>query len=323
MAIPLALFIFFFVFLLLLGANMVVAGLRHFSSTSKTSVFTLSAILLALATSFPELFVALTSGLEGTSELSLGNVLGANVTNLTLVAGGAALLAGRVTMQGAFLQREAWFALIAGVIPLVFLLDGVISRVDGMILIAIWGAYVVHFFRVRFVQIAHKLSQEGFWYRFLHKVEVGVSGTAGREMARLLLGVALLLFSADVIVRLSRSLAQDIGIPVFLVGVLVVSIGTTLPELAFSFRSLADGEPQMFLGNILGSLITNATLVVGVAALLSPIRVELTPVLTVGVVFVITYALFWFFIRTKQRLDRFEAALLMVVYILFIIVIRS
>lgn len=321
MALPLAILIFFFVLLLLFGANMVVTALRHFSS-SKTSTFTLSAILLALATSFPELFIAITSGLEGTSELALGNFLGANITNLTLVAGGAAVIAGRVAMHGEFLRREAWIALIAGVVPLVLLLDGILSRIDGMILIAVWGAYVVHFFHIRFIQIAQKLSDEGFWYRFLHKVEVGVNGTKGRETARLLLGVALLLFSADVIVRISSSLAHDIGIPIFLVGVLVIALGTTLPELALSFRSIADGEPQMFIGNILGSLITNATLVVGVASILSPIKVDPVPALTVGAAFVTIYALFWIFIETKQRLDRLEAGILVALYILFVIIIR-
>lgn len=315
MAVPIILLIFVFIFLLLFGANLVVVGLRRLTKASQAGLFALSAIALGLATSLPELSVAITSGINQNSSLSLGNVLGANIANLTLVAGGAAIVAGKVVVSGGILTREVLIALLAGILPLPLLFDSSLSRIDGLILIAIWGAYVAHFFRLRFVQIAKAISREGFWYRFLHRV----NGTTGRETTRLLVGIALLLFSADIIVRLSKILAQDVGMPLFLVGVLILAVGTTLPELAFSFRSLLSGEPTMFFGNILGSIVANSTLIVGVASVFSPITISFSSVLTPALAFLIAYFIFWFFIRTKHTLSRAEAAILLLIYIIFVV----
>lgn len=315
MALPTAFLIFFFVFLLLWGTNMTVIGLRRFARATHTGAFALSAVILALATSFPELSIAITSGIEGKSALSMGNVLGANIANLTLVAGGAALVAGRVVISGTVLRREIWIAGIAAVIPLGLLLDGILSRVDGLILIALWGAYVVHFFRIRFAHIAREFAEEGFWYRLLHRRKIDIS--TEREFARFLIGIAVLLFSADMIVRLAEGLAKDANLPLFAVGVVVIALGTTLPELVFSFRSLLARDATVFLGNILGSVIINSTLILGIASLISPVNAPTSSILKIGVAFIVIYLIFWFFIRTKRRLDRWEAAVLIGIYMIF------
>lgn len=315
MALPIVIIIFFLIFLLLYGANMMVAGLRTLSRSTKTGVFALSAILLATATSLPELSVAVTSGLSGNSTLSLGNVLGANIANLTLVTGAATLLAGRVTVYGRLLHREIFLAGIAGVIPILFALDSNISRLDGLVLILLWGVYVIHFFKIRFTQIADTLAKEGFWHRFLHRVQAGEK--AG---AKLLLGIILLLVSSSFIVELSSVLARDAGISLFIVGALILAVGTTLPELAFSYKSLRAGEPTMFLGNILGSIITNSTLVVGVASFLSPINITPGVFGLVGM-FIIIYIVFWFFVGREQHIGRREALALLIIYLFFVFIV--
>lgn len=292
---------------------MLVAGLRQLSRSTKTGIFTLSAILLATATSLPELSVAITSGLSGNSSLSLGNVLGANITNLTLVAGAAALLARRVTVYGKLLRREVLLAGIAGILPVIFAFDSSISRTDGLIFILLWCAYVIHFFKIRFAQIASTLANDGFWHRFLHKVEAGE-----KSGGKLLLGIILLLVSSNFIVKLSTILAHDAGISLFIVGALIIAVGTTLPELAFSYKSLKEGEPTMFLGNILGSIITNSTLVIGIASLISPINGINISVLKLGIMFVSTYLVFWFFIGKEKMIGRVEAVTLLVIYLFFV-----
>lgn len=319
MALPITILIFGFVFLMILGANMMVVGLRRFARETHTGVFALSAILLALATSFPELSVAVTSGLGGVSSLSFGNVIGANIANLTLVVGGAAVIAGRVAVVGREVNREVWLAGIAGMFPLLLLFDGTLSRIDGVVLISFWIVYVLHFFKIRFSQLAREFAEEGFWHRFLHKTKVG--HIHGKEVFHLLGGIFLLLFSAEVVVRLGSALAHDAGIPLFMVGVFVLAVGTTLPEFIFSFDSLMRGEPTMFLANLLGSIIVNSTLIVGLASLLSPIEVDRVKVLLLGLAFVVNFLLFSFFIKTKRRLDRWEAGVLLGVYVVFVLLI--
>jgi len=130
-----------------------------------------------------------------------------------------------------------------------------------------------------------------------------------------------MLFSADMIVNLSKSLAVNANIDLFVIGLIVLAIGTSLPEFAFSIRSLEDREPVMFLGNILGSIIANSTLIVGITVLLNPINsIVFSEYIIAVIVFVFTYLSFWYFIRTKHTLIRWEAGILMLMYSIFLII---
>ncbi len=317
----LILVLIFFSLVLIKAAEMVVVALRRVAAQTHTGVFALAAILLALGTSFPELFVALTSSLESASNLSFGNVLGANIANLSLVAGFSALIAGRVNVRGDFLKRDVGIALAAGVLPILLVLDGDLSRVDGLILITTYLAYATSLFRERFIEIAEEHKKESFFYRFVRQFN-HINGARKRELGRLFIGVALLLFSADMIVRVAKQIAVLADLPVFLVGLVILSIGTTLPEIAFSLRSVNDHEPGMFFGNILGSIIANSTLVLGVAVTISPFSVVALEEYKEAVMFfVLIFLAFWFFVRSKMRLDRWEAGVLLLLYTAFVVTV--
>jgi cation:H+ antiporter len=312
--------LFLFSILLIKSADQVVVGLRHLSRGSKSTGFVLSALVIALATSFPELFVGITSALEGTPTLSLGNVLGANIANISLIAGLSAWVMGRVNVHGDFLRRDVAVALIAGVLPLILIFDGELGRTDGLVLIATYCAYASSFFKHRFLQIAEEHKKGTYIQRFLRKF-THMDTNKTKEAGRLFVGIALLLVSANIIVRIARSLAETAGIPVFLVGLILVSIGTTLPELAFAFRALRDKEPTMFFGNILGSIIANSTLIVGIAAIISPIQIaNKNEYMVAAGAFILIFLTFWFFIKSKLRLDRWEAAALLFLYLAFVVV---
>lgn len=310
-----------FSLVLIKAAEMVVVALRRVAVQTRTGTFALAAILLALGTSFPELFVAITSSLETASNLSFGNVLGANIANLSLVAGFSALIAGKVNVRGTFFKRDVAIALVAGILPIFLVLDGALSRVDGLILLSIYGVYATSLFRERFMQIAEEHKKESFFYRFVRQFN-HINGRRRKELGRLFAGVALLLFSADMIVRLAKQVAVLANLPVFLVGLIILSIGTTLPEIAFSLRSVGNHEPGMFFGNILGSIIANSTLVLGVAATISPITVVAFEEYKEAVFFfVVIFLTFWSFIRSKMRLDRWEAGVLLLLYLVFVVVV--
>lgn len=314
--------IFFLTFVLIKSADQVVIALRRLSIETHTKTFILATLLIAVSTSFPELFVGITSALEGSPQLSLGNVLGANITNITLVAGLSAFIVGRVSVHGEFIRHEVGIALLAGILPILLIFDGELSRVDGLILLASYGAYASSFFKRRFLQIAEAHKKESFVNRFLREIShphINVNETY--ELGRLFVAIALLLFSASLLVRVARDLATTANIPLFLIGLILLSIGTTLPELAFSFRSLRDKEPTMFFGNILGSIIANSTLVIGIAATISPItNIIFKDYITASAAFIIVVLTFWFFIRSKLRLDRWEAGVLLILYIAFVVV---
>lgn len=316
----LILLLIFFSFVLIKSADFVIVALRRLSRQIKTGVFALSAVILAIGTSFPELFVGVASAIEKSPNLTLGIVLGSNIANIALVAGLTAFIVGKVHVHGGFLKRDVGIAFIAGLLPIGLVADGKLGRIDGLILLAVYGAYASSFFRQRYTQIAKEHRKESFFYRFLRKFN-HINSVRTKELGRLFLGVALLLFSADMIVRFSSILAISAGIPVFVIGLVILAIGTSLPELAFSFRSLKDHEPSMFFGNLLGSTIANSTLVIGATSIIHPIEImAMGEYLIAAIAFILIFLLFWLFIRSKHRLDRWEAGILLLFYITFVVV---
>ena len=174
---------------------------------------------------------------------------------------------------------------------------------------------------VMFLQIAKEQKQESYVYRFIRQFN-HVDARKRKELGRLFVGLALLLFSADVIVKSATTLADQAGISGFVIGLVVVALGTSLPEFAFSLRSLEEHEPKMFFGNILGSTIANSTLVLGLVAVISPISVaSISKYYLAATFFVLVFMTFYFFIRSKHRLDRWEAVTLILLYVVFLVAV--
>lgn len=302
-----------FSFLLLKSADLTVVGLRKISKKTGVKPFFLSAILLALGTSFPELFVGITSAIEQSPNLALGVVIGSNIANISLVVGLAGLSVGTIHIKGGYLKRDLWIALLSGLTPIILVSDGALTRPDGVILIAIYVAYATSFFKKRYLHVA-----KGF--RFFRKINHTSKGTK-RGFEKLALGIGLLLLSADMIVRISKEIAISFDVPLFIVGLIILAIGTSLPELAFSFRSLKNHESGMFFGNLLGSVIANSTIVIGITSVIHPITVTSTRGHVIaGVAFILVSLMFWNFARTKHRIDRWEAGILLLIYIAFVLI---
>ncbi len=305
-------------FLLIKSADFVLLSIRSLSRTTGAKTFVLSALLLSTATSLPELFVAITSSLNGVSSLSLGNVLGANITNLTLVVGLSGIIAGSVAIHGEIIKKEVMMAIVAGMIPILLSIDGNLDRIDGLILLAVYVAYVTSFFKLRFIEIGTHFLTHKFILRMIKNFK-HVDQLVDKSLGRLFVGIAALLFSADMIVNLAKKVAETLNLPVFIVGLILLSLGTTLPELAVSFRSIRTGQPGIFFGNLMGSIIVNSTLVIGIAVLINPITlVNVSTEVFSAVAFVLSFILFWLFVRTKAHIEKWEAALLLAVYVIFV-----
>jgi cation:H+ antiporter len=310
--------IFVFSLILVKSTDILIVNFKSLSQKTQLRKFALTGLILGLGTSLPELFVGVTSGLAGKPSLSLGNVLGANIANLSLVIGGAALIGGTVAVHGTFLRRDVFYAFLAACAPMILLFDKVLSRLDGAILLILYGFYqVVVFGEQRPKAVGEPQS---FVERILRKLNHPPSRRMKKELGGIFLGIALVLFSADVLVRISVRLAIAFNFPLFLVGLLIVAVGTTLPELVFGIKALRERQPGMVFGNLLGSIVANGTLIIGLVALISPVRIQaFGEYLLATVTFVIIFGLFYFFIRTKHRLDHWEGAVLLVVYLLFVI----
>jgi len=308
----------FFSFLLIKATDILVVNLKSISIRVGLGKFALTSFLLALATSLPELFVGITSALEGKPNLSLGNIIGSNIADLSLVIGGAALFAGAVNVKGQFMKRDIFYAFLAGAAPMLLLFDKSLSRVDGLILLALYGFYNIKVFVERHEKLAQQRGkEESLVRRLIRRINHRSTAT---EAAWIFLGVALLLFSADMLVRIASKIALVLNIPILLIGLFLVAAGTSLPELAFEFKAIKEKEPGMVFGDLLGSIVANGTLIIGLVSFISPIKIRaFDEYLLATMAFVILFALFYLFIRTKKKLERWEGALLLAVYLIFVL----
>jgi cation:H+ antiporter len=308
--------IFLFCLLLIKATDILMINLKSLVSRTRIGAFAISGLIMALGTSLPELSVGITSALRGTSSLSLGNVIGANIANLSLVIGGAALLGGAVQVRGEFLRQDVFYAFLAGAAPMVLLFDKQLSRLDGIILLALYGFYQAMVFSEQAKGLAVK-EEDGFIQRLIRRLNH--RGTQ-RELGWIFLGLALLFFSADMIVHLAKLVAVALNIPILLVGLILISIGTCLPEFAFGIKAIKEKQPQMVFGNLLGSIVANANLILGLVVLISPLRIQaFAQYLVATMAFVVVFGAFYFFVRTKHQLERWEGAFLIGFYLAFVL----
>ena len=304
------------------STDILVSGINQLARGTSFEAYGLTTFLVALATSLPELFVGVTAALEGRTTLPLGVAVGSNIANVSLIIGGAAVMAGMVKAQGEIYKKDIVYAFIVGCLPLLMLLDKKLSRLDGVVLLMVYVFFVMVTMnrkkKKRLESVEHEYYEE---QSVTHKI-LSVMGKKEVEqgLARLVMGSALLIVCADLIVKISVTIAGILHVPLLIVGLFMVSVGTSLPELTFEVKTIGKKEYMMAYGNVVGSTVANAALILGVVGVLSPVM--LSPEGSLGyfisvIAFVVVYGLFWGFSWSKKRLDRWEGAVLVLVYFVF------
>jgi len=303
-------------FLLIQVTAQLIIYLQRLNHDLQIGGFALAGFLLALATSLPELFVGIASALEGTPAISLGNVIGSNVANLTLVAGLAALVGGSLTIRNGRNKQDLLHTFVAGAAPLALLLDKELTRVDAIILIALYGFYNFTLLTKR--RRGYEENDESTVALIFRRLR---PKRTKRALGMVFLAIAGIFITSDLIVRLAQVVAGSLDVPVFLIGLFVVAVGTSLPELAFEYEAVRKRQGAMFLGNLMGSVVANGTLIIGITALIHPIKiVALSEYLVASIFFVGAFGVFYLMTRTKHRLERWEGGVLVALYLLFIVI---
>lgn len=276
--------------------------------------FTVAFVLMAFATSMPEFFVGIISALNSRPELSFGNIIGSNIINLTLAVSIGVFLAKGLKVETALAQRTSIYTAVIAFLPILLMLDGTISRVDGLVLLL---ALVFYFHRLsseeeRFTKvISNEYKHKKEWPRFKMFL---------KDLGMFLMGILMLLVGAQGIVWTASSFAETLGLPLMLVGVLVVALGTNLPEITFGVKAIALGHKEMVLGNLMGSVVANSTLVLGLTFLISPLEIPNFSPYMAGIIFTVLSCLFFaIFSRTGKEIDKREALFLLFIYLFFVI----
>ena len=294
--------------LLVFSGHILVRSLSHISNFLRISQFSAAFIFMAFSTSIPELFVGISSAMQGIPEISLGNVIGSNIANITLVAGLGSLIAGGMPLESKTLKRDSLYMLLASIIPMILMtVGGVLSRIDGILLIFVYIGYNWILVKEGRHFSKNLVNRES-------KLEVVVAP------AMFVIALVILFISSIWAVHWAGIVASGLGISNLVVGLVLIALGTSLPELSFTISSLLHKKGELSLGNLIGSVIANSTLILGVTSIITPIKgMSLILLLSTGFM-IFSLFLFSTFVERADKFTRKEGLSLLLLYILFVVV---
>jgi cation:H+ antiporter len=281
-------------------------------STTKLSAFfgmtefAIGFILMAFSTSIPELFVSVTSAMRGMPEFVLGNVIGSNIINLTLVIGIIVIVRRGINVESKMVVKDSLIVFIITILPVLLMLDQNLNRLDALVLIGAFFAY--NWFILR---------QEKKFERQLARVR---RRDFLKYFVMFVVSIVLLLFAAQLAVISAERISINLGIPAILIGLIILALGTSLPELFSGTVAAVEQHDYLAVGDILGSVVTNATLVLGIAALISPIYSDFMIFLTSSMFMIISAFIFTTNLESDRALNVKEGVVMLLLYVLFIMV---
>lgn len=301
------------IILLLSTGTFFVESLIRMAKFLKWREFVIALIVPALAGTVPNLFFGFSSIIHKVPQLSFSDAVGGNVVDLTLTVALATLLAGGgLPARSKLVQSSSIFTILIAILPLLLVFDRTLSRGDGIVLIAFYFIYIFWIFskRGRFTQSYEK--EENYEKRNL-KLFL-------RDILRVFLGVIVLAVAAEGMVRSALYFAISLNLPLIMIGILVVGLGNSFPEIYFSALCARKGKTWMILGDVMGAIIAPATLVLGIVAFISPFQINDLSPFAIARIFLIISALFFLLcVRTGQKITRKEAIFLLLIYVVFVV----
>ncbi|GAB3806106.1 calcium/sodium antiporter [Virgibacillus kimchii] len=302
--------------LLIKGADYFVGGASNIARLMRVPAILIGLTIVAFGTSSPEVTVSVIAALEESADMALGNVVGSNIFNLTLAVGVAAFLY-PIQVQSETTKKEIPFTLLASVVLLVLISDttlqglseNYISRADGIILLlflSIFTYYVIDTaMNSRRNNSNNDLTYDIKW---------------GRSILFTILGLAAIILGGDMVVTNGVEIAYALGMSETLVGLTIIAIGTSLPELVTSITAALKKESEIALGNIVGSTIFNILLVLGASSVITPLPVNRIIFTDIYIMMFLTVLLL-VFSRTNYRIGKREGAILVVSYVVYMVYI--
>ena len=295
------------------GAEWLVAGASSLAIRFGIAPLIVGLTVVAFGTSAPELLVSLLAVKDGADGVSVGNIIGSNVANIALILGCSSLVA-PISINKSALMREYPIMLASGVLLVVLAHDMTLSRLDGVILSGCMVAFLVYSF-IR----GRKLSELGVEVEVGDEIADPSESNTLKDMGFLVVGIVGLALGAWLLVESAVSMAKSFNVPDLVIGITIVAIGTSLPELATSVVAAYRGESDISVGNVIGSNIFNVFLVLGVVAMVMPITVSPLAVkvdlwVMLGVCIVI-----WPLMRFGLKISRVDGVFLLIGYVVYMV----
>ena len=316
-------------FLLVWSADRFVDGAVGVARFFGMSTFLIGMVIVGFGTSAPEMVVSILSAMNDTPQLALGNAYGSNIANIALILGVTALIA-PVVVQKQAMSRDIPVLIAMTALTVLLLVDGNVSLIDGAVLLVAFVA-IMGFNILSELKAKRKRRKSGGVSEVSEFEEIPAEGVSiGRAVLYLLVGLVLLIVSSRMLVWGAVYMAHALGVSDLLIGLTIVAVGTSLPELASSIAAARRGENDLAVGNIIGSNIFNTLVVVGLASVIAPIKAADPEVMNrdVPIMSALTLLLFLICIPVKKKngkrvsgFGRIGGALFLSLYVAYLVLL--
>ena len=316
-------------FLLVWSADRFVDGAVGVARFFGMSTFLIGMVIVGFGTSAPEMVVSILSAMNDTPQLALGNAYGSNIANIALILGVTALIA-PVVVQKQAMSRDIPVLIAMTALTVLLLVDGNVSLIDGAVLLVAFVA-IMGFNILSELRAKRKRRKSGGVSEVSEFEEIPAEGVSiGKAVLYLLVGLVLLIVSSRMLVWGAVYMAHALGVSDLLIGLTIVAVGTSLPELASSIAAARRGENDLAVGNIIGSNIFNTLVVVGLASVIAPIKAADPEVMSrdVPIMSALTLLLFLICIPVKKKngkrvsgFGRIGGALFLSLYVAYLVLL--
>lgn len=300
--------------LLIKGADLFVEGSSSVAKIFKVPTVIIGLTIVAMGTSAPETSVSISAALQGANEIAVSNVVGSNFFNLLVVVGVCALLQ-PINITKSLIKRDYPYSIFATVLILAFLVIGLfvsgqpqLTRIDGIILLAAFVFYLVILIRFTLISIATG-----------HKVDVEEVKTRSLPVSIIfiVIGLAGVIYGGDFVVNSATAIATTFGMSNTLIGLTIVAIGTSLPELVTSIVAAKKGEADLALGNVIGSNIFNLLLVLGISSTVHTIKVEFDSIIDTLLLLIVNVVVLAIVLKKKSSIGKGVGVFMILMYVVY------
>ena len=292
---------------LIYGADFIIKESERIALHFNISHFVIGATLVAFGTSLPEMAASMMAASQGKSDMAVANVVGSVVFNITLVLGIVFFISKSMTPKRDLYAKDSAWVIVPLVIFLIMIQDGVIGRVDAILFLFMMVSYLIFLFS------SSKDDLEGEVDDSL----VNEKFNWGKSIVFLVIGFALTIGGANFVVDSGTNIARSLEVSEWIIGLFLISLGTSLPELVVSLVAVKKGNADMSVGNIIGSNVANFSMVLGGSALISPLLVNLEKV-SFDIMILIAASVALLFILANKLYNKAGAIFLLTILVLFV-----
>jgi len=294
-------------FALVRGAGIFVTGAKQVGTSLGMSKFAIGVLIVGFGTSLPEFASSIAAALNGSTEIVVANAVGSNITNILLIVGMLAVVGGSVVIKRDLQKTELSVFFISTTLFIAVVFDGSVDRIEACLLLGTFVSYVWYLF----AEANNENSAELIQKSSNPKLDT-------KSIVYIVIGVAAVLIGAHFTVEMVVNIATALEVPIGLVSIGAIALGTSLPELFVSMQSIKDGEAELAIGNIFGSNAFNMLIVVSVPALITPLTAD-EVVMGLGLKILAVASAIFFVTGLARQVMRWEGMMMLLFFVFFVV----